>query len=193
MQTIARKYKVNPSWQFLRVGRAISTLDANLNALLGNADPTKLIRRYNQGASRRRLRNLLKNGVSGFVNTATDMTQTISFASDMVRRQALQFQGAATTGARIARLVLNWLRLGLFLAALVFFYDLIHYHANHLVQWLHAWLGLVADVAEAIPPYELDIGIAILVGLLLLVIFVSRIHSITAQKTLRLPDGRLDR
>ncbi|MBK9055014.1 MAG: hypothetical protein IPL78_30185 [Chloroflexi bacterium] len=49
VQTIARKYKVNPSWQFLRVGRAISTLDANLNALLGNADPTKLIRRYNQG------------------------------------------------------------------------------------------------------------------------------------------------
>lgn len=193
VQTIARKYKVNPSWQFLRVGRAISTLDANLNVLLGNSDPTKLIRRYNQGASRRRLRNLFKNGVSGFVNTATDITQTISFASDMVRRQALQFQGAATTGARIARVVLGWLRFGLFLAALVFLYDLIHYHANSLVQWLHPWLGPVADIAEAIPSYELDIGITILLGVLLLVIFVSRIRSITSQKTLRLPDGRLDR
>lgn len=193
VQTIARKYKVNPSWQFLRVGRAISTLDANLNVLLGNSDPTKLIRRYNQGASRRRLRSLFKNGVSGFVNTATDMTQTISFASDMVRRQALQFQGAATTGARIARVVLGWLRFGLFLAVLVFLYDLIHHHVNHLVRWLHPWLGPVADAAEAIPPYELDIGITILLGMLLLAILISRIRSIASQKTFRLPDGRLDR
>ncbi|MBK9055015.1 MAG: hypothetical protein IPL78_30190 [Chloroflexi bacterium] len=103
----------------------------------------------------------------------------------MVRRQALQFQGAATTGARIARLVLSWLRLGLFVVALVFLYDLIHHHANSLVQRLHAWLGPVADAAEAIPPYELDIGITILLGLLLLVIFVSRVRSITSQKTLR--------
>lgn len=192
VSAIARKYKVNPSWQFLRVTRALGTLDTNLNSLLGNTNPVKLIEAYSRAASVRGLKRVVKNGFTTLSRTAADVTETATYAIDTLRRQAIQFEGTATTAAQIARMVFGWLRFGLVVGLIVLGYDLLHAHANKWVGELHPYLGPLASAAEAIPHYKLDLGIAVLVIVVLLIIWTSRARSISSQKTLRLPNGRLD-
>jgi ubiquinone biosynthesis protein len=189
---IARKYKVNPSWQFLRVTRALGTLDVNLNSLLGNVNPVNLIKSYSRQANMRNLKRTVKNGFASLSKTVRDISEAATYATDTLRRQSIQFEGARSSTSRIAHKVLGWVRVGLFLGLIVIGYDLLQGHAFGLISTIHPYMGSLAAVADAIPTYALDLGIGAIALVILLIWLISRVRSISSEKTLRLPNGRLD-
>lgn len=91
-------------WGFLRLRRALTTLDASLIHLYPTADYTKLCKRYFVLASRREImrvnaRKLITQGVTG-MNKMLQMLgraeETTLFHAAMIRRHATMFQGATT-------------------------------------------------------------------------------------------------
>lgn len=192
VQAVARRYQVNPSWQFLRVARALSTLDASLNVLLGDADPNKLIRKYQRQLARRQLRRLRKAGLRALVKAVGSASEAAGYISDGLRRGAVQFEGAISTGARVGLTLLAVLRVALLLGILVLAYDVAHQHAFGLVRRIHPWLGAFGRSAELIPPLPLELGLAALLLAALLFRSLSRLRRSLAQPRVRLPNGRLD-
>ncbi len=192
IQNIAAKYRVNPSWQFVRVGRAMMTMDASLNALLGHANPIKILKRYLRQARRRAIQEARRNLLNTVTDTASSLAETIKFTSDSVRRGAVQFQGIQTTANYLLRLVFRaatWI-LAIAFAAMV--YDFLHQHHYQLVAALHENVGPLRTLARLIPPYEYGDGIAILLILVVLTIMFARIARRFSVQTHRLPNGRLD-
>lgn len=192
VQAIARRYQVNPSWQFLRVARALSTLDASLNVLLGDADPNKLIRRYQRQLVRRRLRRLRKTGLRALVGAVSSAGEAAGYAADSLRRRAIQFEGAISTGARVGLTILAVLRAALLLGMLALAYAVVHQHAFGLVRRIHAWLGAFDRGVELIPLFPLELGLAALVLAALLARSLGRLRRSLAQPKVRLPNGQID-
>lgn len=100
---INQRYRVNLSWQFLRVGRSISTMDANLSSLLGNKNPSRILRSYLLQERRRAMRSLLKNGLAQVGTAVMELSDTYGYIADSLRRQAIPMKGMASRGMSIAR------------------------------------------------------------------------------------------
>jgi hypothetical protein len=168
------------------------TMDASLNALLGHANPIKILKRYLRQARRRAIQEARRNLLNTVTDTASSLAETIKFTSDSVRRGAVQFQGIQTTANYLLRLVFRaatWI-LAIAFAAMV--YDFLHQHHYQLVAALHDNVGPLRTLARLIPPYEYGDGIAILLILVVLTIVFARIARRFSVQTHRLPNGRLD-
>ncbi len=192
VSAIARKYKINPSWQFLRVGRALSTLDANLNQLLGKKNPNKILARYLRESQQRALRSVPRNLVSSVSRTLAGASEAANYLSDTLRRQAIQFQGGLTIVARIFSVFFTVVRWVLGIGFVVLVYDFIDLYYSNLTQGLENRLGAFDRLIDAIPPYDYEIGIAILVLIVLLFLISGSMKKYLAQPSPRLPSGKLD-
>ena len=189
LSAISRRYKVNPSWQFLRVGRAMSTLDANLNTLLGGANPNKVLRRYFREYGRRSWRRLRSGG--GILTSAAgaigDARLTADFASQSLRQGAMRIQGVQRKIDAVVQAVTSVLRLVFFLGVVVIAYDQLH-DVHDLPSWTH--VGILDHLADAIRPYPSEYHVAfVLIGLYLFR-QSSKIRKRYKQPTLTLPDRR---
>ncbi len=193
LSDIARKYKVNPSWQFLRVGRSLNTMDASVSVLLENANPNKIAKKYFRQAQKRSLQRLRKEGIRKAVNAAADMSETVTYINDLVRRQSIVFQGAQTKAAYFLGVIFNFLRLAIVIVGLVLFYDFLHAHHFNLVVAWHDASGIIGVWAERIPTVAYEIGIVVLILVVIAFFTVGRIKKRLAAPTPRLPNGRLDR
>jgi ubiquinone biosynthesis protein len=193
MGAISRKFRVSPSWQLLRVSRAVSTLDGNLSVLLGTASPRKIIRTYFRQAGRRSVRRLLRGEVIRSVGRAIgDTADSAVYISDIIRRQTIQFQGVQTRAAYIFGVIFSAIRLAIFGAGLFLLYDFIHLHHNDLVAGIHEELELFATFAERFPPYVYEVGVIMLILVILAFIAAGRIKRRMAAPSVRLPNGRLE-
>jgi ubiquinone biosynthesis protein len=114
-------HKVAASWQFLKISRTWTTLDAALNFLLPEANYVKLIGGYFKEAKERQTQRMKKLGASGLaVRTYSEFAEAGMLHGSTMRRKARDFEGwvglamrVISTGARWA----SWLALGgLFLA-----------------------------------------------------------------------------
>jgi ubiquinone biosynthesis protein len=190
---LSAKYRVGTSWQFLRITRAFSTMDASLGALMGNTNPNKIIRKYFRQAQRRSWKAFRKNGFRKMaVNATAELQAGAMFASDMLRQSAVRFQGAQSMLAHLGQVVAGIFRWALFFGGVALVYDLLHQHAFERIGWLHNRLGAFGRIAEVIPDYPLEVGIAILVVVFLIFRLTGKLRRRFAQPTVRLPGGRLD-
>ncbi|MBZ0292572.1 MAG: hypothetical protein K8L99_08380 [Anaerolineae bacterium] len=190
---VNRRYRVNPSWQFLRVARSLSTMDANLSVLLGNENPNKILRKYFQQARRRGIKRFREEGIKTIGRTIADSMEVAGYFSESLRRQAIQMRGAQSKVSQFFELVMSVVRFGVVILGIVLLYDFLHAHHFNLLAGIHDQLGAFKQIPETIPPYAYEVGIVILIGVLLLFFAVNRAKRIFAQKPVRLPNGRIDR
>ena len=193
---IARKYKVNPTWQLLRVARSLSTLDANLNSLLVDVNPNKIVRKYFRQARRREWKRLRKQGVGGIANIVGNSVSEVivsgRFVTDRLRQEAIRFQGVQQKLHHFLEIVFRVIRWGLVVGGIVLLYDFLHQHHFNLVDEFHDDLGSLGQITELIGNYPYAFGIVLLLLVLLFIIATARLKNRFAQPTVRLPSGRLD-
>lgn len=191
---IARRYRVNLSWQFLRVGRALGTMDASLAVLLGRANPNRIMRKYFTQLRSRTVRNLLNGGVISMAGgTLNDLRQITSFASDTLRQEAIKFEGMRSTAAYMLGVVFGFLRFGLFAGGAILLYDFLDQHHNAIVEPMQDDIGAFGDATEIIDTrYPYEIGVAALLAVVVLFWVAGRIRKHLNRDQVRLPGGRLD-
>ena len=191
--TIGQNFNQVNSWQFLRVGRSLNTMDASVSALLGSANPNKIAKKYFRQAQRRSLKRLRKDGIKKIASSAADLSENLEYASDMIRRQSIIFQGTQTKAAYVMGLIFNFIRIGIAVVGLVLLYDFLHTHHFNLVEAFHSTEHFVGDFAERVPPVAYEVGIGVLIVVLIAFLFAGRIKKRLSAPTPRLPSGRLDR
>jgi ubiquinone biosynthesis protein len=116
------EYRCTMDWSWLRIHRAVSTLDASLIYLHPDVNYTKLVQRYFAEADERELRPLLTSQVVGrtlrSIKTGMDIQERINeytiFQNSLIRRHAQVFQGVTNKAAEFfASFIgaLSWLAL----------------------------------------------------------------------------------
>ncbi len=193
LSNIARKYKVNPSWQFLRVGRSLNTMDASASALLGSENPNKIAKKYFRQAQRRSLKRLRKEGLRKIASAAADFAENADYISDMIRRQSIIFEGTQTKASYFIGVVFNFIRLGTAIIGIILLYGFLYQHHFNLIKSVHDAEHILGSWAERIPPIAYEVSIGILILALLAFIITGRIMKRLSAPTPRLPTGRLDR
>lgn len=192
LSTTARSFNVNPSWQFLRVGRSFASIEANVGPLLGNTKPSKVVKKYFAEYSRRIVGQALRQAPGRIFSTVSELAVSSRDISELVRRQAIVFEGAQTRASYIMGVIFNvarWLMVGL---GLFLLYDFLHLHHNELVAWFHDPNSFIGRIIHRIEPYPYTVGIVMLLLVVLAVIGLSRVRRKVSRPTMRLPNGRLD-
>lgn len=190
---IAAKYKVRTSWQLLRAGRALSTLEVSLAGLLGNTNPAKIIRKYFRQSQARQLRKARKNLGRNLASAYSTLSETASYTTEATRVGALQFEAAQSKFAQFFGFTFGVLRVILIGLMLFGIYKFLHDYANQWVAGFNARLGAFGQFISDIPRWELEYFILLLLVLGALLFFVHRLGNILSAPTKRLPNNRLDR
>jgi ubiquinone biosynthesis protein len=137
------EHKVAASWQFLKISRTWTTLDAALNFLLPDANYVELIGGYFREAKDRNKERFRELGLRGLATrTFSEMSEAFMLQGRSARRKSENIEGWIGRAARAAAWVFRWLgRLALASAA---------YGVWPLVHWGRAsgpapylWLVLV--------------------------------------------------
>lgn len=189
---VSAKYKIGTSWQLLRAGRALSTLEVSLAGLLGNTNPAKIIRKYFRQSQARQLQNARKNLGRNLAGALGTVSEVAGYATETVRLGALQFAGIESKVAQVFGTLFGVLRLALIALFLYVVYEAMYDHAHPVVAGINERLGAFGDWVASTPRLHLEAWGLILVILLLIYFVISRWHQIFTTPTKRLPSGRLD-
>lgn len=193
LAAINRRYKINPSWQFLRVARSVGTMDANLSVLLERENPTKLLGTYFKDARRRAFRRLRRRAPELLGRAVSSMVETVGQLSGTILRQSIQVQGSQSKVSQILGVVSTLVRVAIGIAIVVLVYDFLHDNHFNLIAGINPYLGGVADFVESTPALPYDVGIGFILVVIVLFVIVGRIRKILRRNSVRLPDGRVDR
>jgi ubiquinone biosynthesis protein len=190
---VARKYKVSPTWQLLRVTRSLATLDSGLNALLDDVNPNKILRKYFRQAQGRTLDRVRRQGIGRLVGGAVSELQLAGgLTTARLRQDAIRFQDAQTKVDHFVETLLGIVRLALFVGAVALGYSFLYRSYTTEISGLHTRLGAFGQIAEGIARSPVEWHIVALIGVVYLVLVVHRLKQQFAKGTVRLPNGRLD-
>ncbi len=102
--------KVAASWQFLKISRTWTTLDAALSFLLPDANYVRLISGYFEEATVRQKARLRELGISGFaVRGFSELSEAAMFQGVAARRKAQRFEMFISQAARRFATLTRWL------------------------------------------------------------------------------------
>jgi ubiquinone biosynthesis protein len=109
------EYKCTMDWAWLRIHRALSTLDASLIHLYPDVNYTKVVQRYFQKYDRRELAQTLQPAMLaraiGSVKVGFDIQDRINeytvFQGSLIRKHAQVFQGVTNKAADLAASILG--------------------------------------------------------------------------------------
>ena len=192
LQDIAARYRINPSWQYLRVGRAIATLDANLSVLLSDANPVKILKRYFRQAQKRAVHEATRQIGSRIAGVVTDMSGMLERADTVLRRGEIQIEGVQSAGHYLLGLVFKGLRILAAVVMVLLTYDFLHHYHTQVVAGLHRLLGGVgSDLTDAVPDFTYGVSLLLLLAAWLLFILFNRAARRVSRRPVRLPNGRL--
>jgi ubiquinone biosynthesis protein len=190
---VARRYRVSPTWQLLRVTRSLATLDSGLTTLLDDANPNRILRKYFRQARSRAWRRLRRRGIGSVVASAVSDVQLVrATTTARLRQDAIRFQNAQTKIDHFVEKVLSLFRLLLIAVAVIAAYSFLYRYYFRGIARLHHWLGGLGRVAEVIPKYPYEWNIVAIVVALYLIVVIHRLKRHFAKGTVRLPNGRLD-
>jgi len=99
------KYKVQLSWEFMRISRTWGTLDASLSFLLPNANYMRLFRSYFRKSEARRMRplTLLKGIAQGVRRTVNVVEEYQEMIGPAVRKQMILSPSLVNASERLLR------------------------------------------------------------------------------------------
>ena len=187
---VNRRFKLNPSWQFLRVARSVGTMDANLSVLLERENPTKLLKLYFKEARSRAFKRLRTEGINTIASAMSGVSDSAGKLSESILRQAIQVQGVRSKVSQVLGVFSTLFRIAVGITVLVLVYDFLE--ANHFgpVTGIDSHLGAFADFIDSTPPLPFEVGIALILGAIVVFFIVGRISRILRKEPVRLPNGR---
>lgn len=104
------KYKVQPTWTFMRISRTWATLDASMQFLTPNANYMRLFRRYFDDARQRRLRRGLRQNLQQTVGQAAEAIQEYDLLlRPLLRNETLSLTGSVSKMASMGAVILRGL------------------------------------------------------------------------------------
>lgn len=192
--TILVEYRCTMEWAWLRVHRALTTLDTSLIYLYPNVNYTRMLQKYFRAAERRQLKGLL--GVEmlrrslGSYATALDIQDRVNeytvFQGTLVRRHAQVFRGATSKVSAVLQLIVQlvWTVIAVVGAAGVLVF-LSQYDRVAVDRWLGAQLsGWLARV----PPLDRAVWIVVAVLYTHLVWMLIKLRRRLRQRDVRAHD-----
>jgi len=127
---VSLKYKIQPNWTLLKIGRAWSTLDASLAHLNPQLSYLKVIKRYGKESGRRRFRELPAR-LMAIPATFEEISVVLG---PQLRSSALALQATASKSARMLSMGLSILGLGL--AVGVIYLSWVYLSQHHDGTWI---------------------------------------------------------
>jgi ubiquinone biosynthesis protein len=168
---VLSRYGCTMDWQWLRIRRALMTLDRSLERLYPGVNYTRVLQKYLEKAERRTLRAvvgppLLRRTLGGYM-TALDIQDRLDeytmFQGALVRRHAQVFQGATTKVAALLAALVDQLTIAV---ALVGALALVVFLEQRYPSWTRSIVGpQLARLADGAP--RLDGALWVLIFLLL--------------------------
>lgn len=139
-------YRCTMAWAWLRIHRALTTLDTSLIYLYSDVNYTRMLQRYFQAAERRRMKGMLGvemirrslNAYAQGLDIQDRVNEYTLFQGTLVRRHAQVFRGATTKVAAVMALFAQLIRTA-FVIAGAFGILLVFYQQDALA--VEAWLG----------------------------------------------------
>jgi ubiquinone biosynthesis protein len=144
--TILVEYRCTMAWSWLRIHRALTTLDTSLIYLFSDVNYTRMLQRYFRSAERRRLREMIGpemvrrslNAYQVGLDIQDRVNEYTLFQGTLVRRHAQVFRGATSKVAAVMALVAQLARTAVAVAGA---FGLILYLHQHRRITVERWLG----------------------------------------------------
>ena len=178
---IMYEYKVQLSWEFMKISRTWSTLDASLNFLLPNVNYIKLFRHYFEDSAERarKERSILRDLGAMYGKTADAVAEYNLLFAPALRQQALMFRATTSKVARVFAVIYRWLTVGTLGAAGVALYT---YYEQHHSEVVDLEVEVIEEIAADVPLLEAHWWVLILIGLAVGAIIFNRLARILSEK-----------
>jgi ubiquinone biosynthesis protein len=157
-------------WGWLRIHRALTTLDTSLVYLFPNVNYTRMLQQYFERAERRRLRALLNAGfplrvLSGYdtqLNIQDRVSEYTLFQGELVRRHAQVFRGSISKISAVMRAIVQLLWAAIALAGVA---GAIVFADQHYGLPVLDWFGpQLAGWIRRIPVLDAGVWVILLLG-----------------------------
>jgi len=188
------EYRCTMEWAWLRVHRALTTLDTSLIYLYPKVNYTRVLQKYFQKAERRKLKSMLglemvRRSIGAFA-TSLDIQDRVNdytiFQGQLVRRQAQVFRDATSKFTAIGSLVVEFVWVGFALIGLA---GLLLYLDQRGRIALDNWLGpQITNVLHRMPPLDRPGWLLLLLGYLFILQTLVRVRRRLHQKDVRSHD-----
>jgi ubiquinone biosynthesis protein len=144
--TILVDYRCTMAWSWLRIHRALTTLDTSLIYLFSDVNYTRMLQRYFRSAERRRLREMIGpemvrrslNAYQVGLDIQDRVNEYTLFQGTLVRRHAQVFRGATSKVAAVMALFAQLARTAVAVGGA---FGLILYLHQHERITVERWLG----------------------------------------------------
>lgn len=194
--TILVDYRCTMAWAWLRIHRALTTLDTSLIYLYPDVNYTRMLQRYFRAAERRRYKEMLgpelvRRSLNAY-GMGLDIQERINeytlFQGMLVRRQAQVFRGATSKVSAVMGLVVQlvWTAVAVCGAAGL----LVYLHQRHGVA-VDPWLGTqLAGVLSRTPRFDARVWLLAAAGYAYLLVLLFRVRKRLRQRDVR-DNGRV--
>ncbi|MEO8519745.1 MAG: AarF/UbiB family protein [Acidobacteriota bacterium] len=184
-------YKCTMDWGWLRIHRAMSTLDASLIYLYPDVNYTKVVQQYFAKADRRDLGQMLGRGMMmrtlGSVKTSLDIQDRVNeytmFQGSLIRRHAQVFQGATNKFADVFAGLVGLLSVAVLVPGLVF--AMILSQQFYPDATLQVFGSQVVALANRFPKFELRVWVVIIAVNFYLYYSLNKLKRRLRQKDVR--------
>ncbi|HEV3057814.1 MAG TPA: AarF/UbiB family protein [Vicinamibacterales bacterium] len=188
---VMSKYQCTMDWGWLRIRRALMTLDMSLERLYPEVNYTRVVQKYVDRAERRSLRSLigpplLRRSLGSYV-TALDIQDRVNeytmFQGALVRRHAQVFQAATNKVAAVAATMVAQLALAAVIVGMLSLGAL-------LDQWYPAQIRpligpQLARLSDLAPRLDRTLGVVLLLVLGYVYVVLSSLRRRLRQKDFR--------
>ena len=169
------RYGAEQTWEFLKIARTLSTLDASLEYLYPGLDYTKILKGYFKQASRRGIAQLIRKGTitRGIGSIASTLEEYHLLLGPVLRSSAFNFEAAISKMSRIGAIVTKVMAVGLLLTTLAFGYKYLKTHEQNMAEHVHnAFLDTIVD---HFPQMEKGWSIIVILGSVIVLATAHRV------------------
>jgi ubiquinone biosynthesis protein len=192
--TILVEYRCTMAWSWLRIHRALTTLDTSLIYLFSDVNYTRMLQRYFRSAERRRLREMIGpemvrrslNAYQVGLDIQDRVNEYTLFQGTLVRRHAQVFRGATTKVAAVMALFAQLARTAVAVAGAFGVILYLHQHQRITVE---RWLGpQLSESLARVPRLDAPIWVGLAVSYLYLLWLIVKVRRRLHEKDARSHD-----
>ena len=188
------EYRCTMEWAWLRIHRALTTLDISLIYLYPRVNYTRMLQRYYRNAERRRLERIispamLRRSLAAYENALVIQDRVNDytlFQGALVRRHSQVFRGATTKAAAVFGALVDLVRTAIIVGGTVALIAYLHQHHRLAAdRWLGAQLSSLVD---RVPRLDAAAWIVVLVAYVYLVTVLLRLRRRLHERDARAHD-----
>ncbi len=172
VSSILGHYGVQQSWEFLKIGRTLATLDASLEYLYPGLDYVKTLESYFEKASERAFKRAMKvDNIKKYIGSTVSNAEEYSLIlGPVVRGAAFSFQGTVSKVSRVSALIVRLSLVSLVVSTIVLIYEFIKQHHGGPIE-----STVMDDLAAFLPDMSYPAWILLFSATALVLLVLRRI------------------